>query len=185
MLIIEFKSQKEWRTWLSKNHRSSDGIWMRIYKKDSGQVTIYYPAALDEALCFGWIDGQKKSHDDKSFLQRFTPRRARSIWSKINIGHVARLTAAGKMMPAGLEQVEKAKADGRWAQAYDSPRAATVPEDFLKELRKSKKAEAFFKTLRKSQLYSITWRIQTAKKPETRARRIELIVKMLARGETF
>jgi uncharacterized protein YdeI (YjbR/CyaY-like superfamily) len=180
-----FSSSPEFRAWLDANHGSSDGFWMRIFKKGSGKTTITYAEALDQALCYGWIDGQKQPHDEHSWLQKFTPRRAKSGWSRINTQHVERLTKAGQMTRAGLEAVEAAKADGRWQAAYDSPRDATPPEDFLKALGKDKKAEAFFETLNRANIYSIVYRLQTAKKPETRDRRMKLILEMLARGEKF
>jgi uncharacterized protein YdeI (YjbR/CyaY-like superfamily) len=183
--IKAFKNAQKWRDWLKRNHSKSDGLWLQIFKKDSGEATVTYKEALDEALCFGWIDGQKKSLDAASFLQRFTPRRSRSIWSKINIGHTKRLIAEGRMEKAGQAQIDAAKEDGRWARAYDAPSTSETPADFLKELRKSKPAAAFFKTLNRANLYAINWRLQTAKKPETRAKRITDIVAMLARGEKF
>jgi uncharacterized protein YdeI (YjbR/CyaY-like superfamily) len=181
--IISFKSQKEWERWLAKNHAISDGIWMRLFKKDSGVPSVTYAEALDEALCYGWIDGQLDKYDDKSWLRKFTPRRPKSVWSKRNIGHVDRLTRAGKMRPTGLKEIEAAKADGRWRQAYDSPSAMQVPEDFLQELSKNKKAKAFFETLNKANTYAIAWRLQTAKKPETRAKRMKALIEMLKKGE--
>jgi uncharacterized protein YdeI (YjbR/CyaY-like superfamily) len=140
---------------------------------------------LDQALCYGWIDGQKKAYDEYSWLQKFTPRRAQSGWSKINTEHAERLIKNGQMQQAGLEAVEAAKADGRWQTAYDSPRNASVPEDFLKALAKNKKAKAFFETLNKANIYSIVYRLQTAKKPETREKRMQLILAMMDRGEKF
>lgn len=183
--ILEFKSQKTFETWLAKNHKKSTGLWIRHFKKNSEQSSITYAEALDVALCYGWIDGQKQSYDAESWLQKFCPRRPKSIWSKINIGHVDRLTKEGRMTPAGVEAVEKAKADGRWAQAYDSPKDMSIPEDFLKELSKHKKAEAFFNTLNKTNLFAIGFRLQTAKKPETREKRKKDILAMLAKGEKF
>ncbi|MEO6165981.1 MAG: YdeI/OmpD-associated family protein, partial [Chitinophagales bacterium] len=147
--------------------------------------TISYAEALDVALCYGWIDGQKKSHDEGAWLQMFCPRKAKSIWSKINTGHVERLINDGRMRPAGLDAVEKAKSDGRWAKAYDSPSKMTIPEDFLKALGKNKKAAAFFVTLNKTNLFSIGFRLQTAKKQETREKRMKEIIEMLAKGEKF
>ena len=181
--IISFKSPKEWASWLAKNHAKSSGIWLRLFKKDSGVATVTYAEALDEALCYGWIDGQLDKYDEKSWLRKFSPRRPQSIWSKRNIEHVNRLTECGKMKPAGLKEVEAAKADGRWGRAYDSPSAMQVPDDFLKELAKDKKAKAFFETLNKANTYAIAWRLQTAKKPETRAKRMQAILEMLKRGE--
>jgi uncharacterized protein YdeI (YjbR/CyaY-like superfamily) len=181
--MLEFPTARKFRAWLAKNHRSSGGIWLRIHKKDSDQPSIRYPEALDEALCFGWIDGQKKSHDARSFLQKFTPRRPRSLWSKRNIEHCERLIAEGRMEPAGLQQIEAAKADGRWSSAYDPPSRAAPPADLLEALARNRRARAFFGTLDRTNLYAILWRLQTAKRPETRARRIEAFVDMLASGK--
>ncbi len=144
-----------------------------------------YAEALDQALCFGWIDGQKLPLDAVSWVQKFTPRRSKSGWSKMNIGHVDRLVQGGQMMPAGLKEVEAAKADGRWAAAYDSPANATVPAEFVKELARNSRAKQFFSTLNKANLYAIAYRLQTAKRPETRLKRMKLIVEMLARGDKF
>ncbi len=183
--ILAFPSPKLWERWLAKNHAATPGVWLRFFKKDSGVVTVTYAEALDGALCHGWIDGQVRKHDEKSWLQKFTPRRPRSLWSKRNRDHVARLTASGKMRAAGRKQVEVARADGRWDCAYDSPSKMTVPEDFLKALAKNKKSLAFFKSLNKTNVYSIGWRLQTATKPETRAKRMQAILDMLARGKKF
>lgn len=171
--------------WLAVNHGKCDGIWLRLFKKDSGRATVTYAEALDQALCFGWIDGQVKSLDELSWIQKFTPRRARSGWSKRNTEHVERLTKAGLMMPAGLLAVEAAKADGRWKSAYESPKNAKPPEDFLRALGKNRKAKVFFETLNRANVYAIVYRLQTAKKPETRARRMEIILAMLAKGGKF
>jgi len=183
--IISFASLEEWESWLENNHSTSSGIWLRIYKKDSGKTTIFYPGALDGALCYGWIDGQKRPFDKNSWLQRFSPRRPKSLWSRINIGHVERLTKLGKIKLAGLAAIEAAKKDGRWHAAYDSPGKATVPKDFLDALSKNKKAKAFFDTLNKTNLYSIAWRLQTARKHETRERRMKAILQMLADEKKF
>lgn len=185
MKTLSFKSSAEFRRWLEENHASTDGIWLRIFKKDSGESSITYAEALDECLCFGWIDGQKRSHDERSWLQRITPRRAESAWSKTNTQHAERLIKSGQMTRAGLAAVEAAKADGRWQAAYASPRQAAPPDDFLKALGKDKKAQAFFETLNKANVFSIVYRLQTAKKPETRERRMKAILAMLARGEKF
>jgi uncharacterized protein YdeI (YjbR/CyaY-like superfamily) len=158
---------------------------VRIYKKDSGVPSITYAEALDQALCFGWIDGQKLPFDAASWVQKLTPRRARSRWSKLNIAHVDRLIKAGQMTPAGLEAMEAAKADGRWAAAYDSPANATVPPEFVRQLACNAKAKQFYATLNKANLYAIAYRLQTAKRPETKIRRMQLIIEMLARGEKF
>ncbi len=183
--IIEFKTAKAFETWLKNNHDNSNGFWLKIFKKESGKKTISYAEALDVALCYGWIDGQKQAHDEQAWLQKFCPRSAKSIWSKKNTEHVERLINEGRMRPAGLKAVEKAKADGRWEKAYDSPSKMTLPEDFLKELRKNKKAEATFKGLNKTNLFSIGFRLQTVKKQETREKRVKEIVEMLAKGEKF
>ena len=185
MNTLSFKSPLEFRNWLEKNNATSEGIWLRIFKKDSGEKSITYAEALDQSLCFGWIDGQKRAHDAHSWLQKFTPRRAKSGWSKVNTQHAERLVKTGQMTSAGLKAIEAARADGRWNAAYDSPRNATPPEDFLKALDKNRKAKAFFETLNKTNIYSIVYRLQTAKKPETREKRMKLILEMLARGETF
>jgi len=183
--ILTFTADKDFTSWLAKHHKVSPGIWMRLFKIKSGVPTITYAEALDVALCYGWIDGQKKTYDAESWLQKFTPRRRKSIWSKRNREHVERLEKSGMMKAAGLEEVEAAKADGRWEQAYESPSNMTVPSDFLNELAKNKKAEAFFKTLNKTNIYAIVWRLQTAKKPETRNNRMKAILEMLKKGEKF
>ena len=183
--ILAFASAAEFRKWLSRNHRQPDGIWLRIFKKGSDTASITYAEALDEALCFGWIDGQKQAHDDFSWRQKFTPRRARSGWSKINTQHAERLIRAGRMKPPGQNEVDAAKKDGRWEAAYASPRNATLPDDFLNTLSKVPKAKAFFDSLNKANRYAIAYRLQTARKPETRQRRMEMILAMLARGEAF
>lgn len=183
--IIEFKTAKSFETWLLKNHDNSNGLWLKIFKKGSGVKTVSYAEALDVALCYGWIDGQKNAFDEQAWLQKFCPRRTKSIWSKINIGHTERLINEGRMKPAGLKAIEQAKADGSWAKAYDSPSKMAIPEEFLKELSKNKKAEAFFKGLNKANLYAIGFRLQTAKKQETREKRTKEIIAMLAKGEKF
>lgn len=183
--IRSFRSSSEFRKWLAANHRQSDGIWLRILKKESGEPSVTYAEALQEALCFGWIDGQKQRHDDSSWLQRFTRRRPKSGWSKINTQHAERLMRAGRMKPAGQTEIDAAKKDGRWTAAYDSPSKAIYPEDFLAALRRDRKAKAFFESLNKANRYAIAYRLQTAKKPETKQRRMEMILAMLARGEAF
>ena len=183
--IKSFPSAPAFRDWLASHHGQTDGIWLCFFKKTSGEAFLTHSEALDEALCYGWIDGQAKAYDERSWLQRFSPRRPASSWSKINTQHAERLITAGRMTPAGLKQVEAAKADGRWNAAYDSPRNASMPEDFLKALHKNKKAKGFFTTLNKANIYSITYRLQTAKKPETRQKRLKMILGMLSRGEKF
>ena len=185
MKIMSFTTTKEFRAWLAKNHKLSEGILVRIYKKESSVETVTYAEALDQALCFGWIDGQKNAYDTKSWLQKFTPRRPKGGWSKNNTQHVERLIKSGDMTAAGLKEVKAAKEDGRWKAAYESSSTAKIPDDFLKALASNKSAEAFFKTLNKTNLYSIAYRLQTAKKPETRQKRMRDIVEKLARGEKF
>ncbi|MEL7586925.1 MAG: YdeI/OmpD-associated family protein [Prolixibacteraceae bacterium] len=181
--VISFEKAEDWRNWLEENHNQEKGIWLRIYKKGTGHPSVTRGTALDEALCYGWIDGQAKKQDNESYLQKFTPRRSRSIWSKINIEHIERLEKEGKMRPAGRKAVEAAQADGRWEKAYDSPKNMEVPEDFIAELSKDEKALAFFGTLNKTNRYAIAWRLQTAQKPETRERRKQVMLEMMARGE--
>lgn len=183
--VLSFVSAQKWEAWLARNHAKPNGIWLRFFKKGSGKKTVTYAEALDEALCYGWIDSQLKKYDEASYLQKFTPRRSKSVWSKLNIQHVERLSKAGKMKPAGLQKVEEAKKDGRWEQAYDSSGKMTVPADFLKQLAKNKKAKAFFETFNKANTYAIAWRLATAKKPETREKRMKAILAMLAKGEKF
>jgi uncharacterized protein YdeI (YjbR/CyaY-like superfamily) len=180
-----FRSSEELRAWLANEHTRATGLLLRIYKKDSGVASVTYAEALDQALCFGWIDGQKLPLDAKSWIQKFTPRRSKSGWSKRNIAHVDRLIRASQMTPAGLKEVEAARADGRWAAAYDSPANATVPPEFVEGLARNIKAKRFFSTLNRANLYAISYRLQTAKRQETRTNRIKLIIEMLARGEKF
>jgi uncharacterized protein YdeI (YjbR/CyaY-like superfamily) len=183
--IVLFADRDDFRTWLSAHHASQAGIWLRIAKAASPIQSVTYADALDVALCFGWIDGQKRRYDADSFLQKFTPRQKRSSWSKRNREHVERLIAAGEMHPAGLAAVAAAKADGRWDRAYDSPGRATVPGDFKAALEEHPEASAFFERLTGANRYAILYRIQTAVKPETRARRIAEFVAMLRRRETL
>lgn len=181
--IIPFGSQAEWRSWLEQNYTLHSGIWLQFYKKGSGIPTVTYAEALDEALCFGWIDGQMKRGDEKYYIQKFTPRRVRSMWSKRNTEHVARLEKEGKMAPSGWKAIEAAKADGRWDCAYDSPGKMTVPEDLLRELAKDQKSLAFFESLDKVNKFAIAWRLQSAKNPLIREKRMDSILEMLANGE--
>jgi uncharacterized protein YdeI (YjbR/CyaY-like superfamily) len=181
--VLLFKRPKDWATWLDKNHATSRGIWLRLAKKASGIQSATYAEALEVALCYGWIDGQKKSFDDASWLQKFTPRGPKSIWSKVNRKKAQDLIESGQMKPAGLRAVEQAQRDGRWEAAYDSPSGAAVPEDFQAELDGNADAKAFFATLNSANRYAILWRIQTAKKAETRARRIQEFIHMLERHE--
>jgi uncharacterized protein YdeI (YjbR/CyaY-like superfamily) len=183
--VIPFSSPLEWEQWLKQNHSVSKGIWLQMYKKGSGIASVYYAEALDVALCYGWIDGQLKSVDELAYMQRFTPRRPKSIWSKRNIEHITRLTKEERMKPAGLKEAEAAKNDGRWELAYDPQTSMSVPDDFLSELSKDKKALIFYESLNKANKYAIAWRIQTAKRPETREKRMKEILEMLASGEKF
>lgn len=183
--ILPFETKKKFADWLAKNHDKSSGLWLKIAKKATGISTVTYAEALDVALCYGWIDGQKNSFDEQYFLQKFTPRRPKSIWSKINVGHVERLIASGEMKPSGLKAVEAAKQDGRWAAAYSSQKVIEVPADFQSALDKNKKAKVFFEGLTGSRRYAFLFRIETAKKAETRQKRIQQFVEMLAKGETL
>jgi uncharacterized protein YdeI (YjbR/CyaY-like superfamily) len=183
--IVSFKNAKGWGNWLEKNHSKSKGVWLRFYKKNSGIPTIVYSEALEEALCYGWIDGQLKKGDEKSYFQKFTPRRTKSIWSKRNIGLVNKLEKEGRLKSSGIKEIENAKADGRWEKAYDSQSKMKFPEDFLKELSKNKKAFSFFESLNKTNKYSICWRLQTAKTEATRNKRMKAILEMMKRGEKF
>jgi uncharacterized protein YdeI (YjbR/CyaY-like superfamily) len=183
--ILVFDSPSAWESWLARHHADSPGVWLQIFKKAAGRRSVTYAQALEGALCYGWIDSQKRPKDGLSWLQKFGPRRAGSGWSRINTLGVERLVAASRMKPAGLEQVAAAKKDGRWKRAYDSPSAATIPADFLAELARDKKAQSFFAGLNRANLYAIAYRLQTAKKPETRDRRMRNILAMLARGEKF
>lgn len=179
-VIQSFSSPKEWNTWLSDNFDSNhDGVWLRIYKKNSGVKTITYDEALEEALCFGWIDSLKKTYDESSWIQKFTPRRSKSIWSKRNREKVEKLIKEKRLKPSGLKEVEAAKKDGRWEKAYDSQSNMKIPKDFLVQLKKNKKAHEFFKSLNKSNHYAIAWRLQTAKKSETREKRMNQLLEMM------
>ncbi len=178
-----FKSKADWAAWLDKNHQKSENLWLRIAKKDSGLTSVSYKEALDVALCYGWIDGQKKPENEQTWLQKFCVRSPRSVWSKINREKVLALIASGEMKAAGLAAIENAKSNGRWEAAYDSPSGANIPGDFQAALDANPKAAAFYKTLNKANTYAILWRIQTVKKAETRARKIEQFIAMLERKE--
>jgi uncharacterized protein YdeI (YjbR/CyaY-like superfamily) len=180
---LEFANARAWERWLAKEHARSNGIWLRMRKKGAPTTSVNYSDALDVALCYGWIDGQVKSLDEHSYVQRFTPRRARSRWSKLNVERIARLTTAQRMQAAGIAQVEAAKADGRWAAAYAPPSERTVPDDFLRALEKNRKAKAFFATLDRRNVYAISYQLEDAKRPETRERRIRMFIERLERGE--
>lgn len=181
--IIQFASQREWEDWLGENHAASKGVWLKIAKKDAGIDTVFYPEAVDSALCYGWIDGQKGSFDERFWLQRFTPRGRKSKWSRVNRDKATELRKQGRMKPAGLAQVELARQDGRWDAAYEPQSSATVPEDLQRELDKNPAARAFFAGLDSTNRYAILYRLQDAKKPETRARRIETYIAMLNEGK--
>lgn len=181
--VLLFASAAKLEAWLLTHHARAGGVWIKMAKKASGIASVTHDEALDMALCFGWIDGQRKGHDDAHFLQKFTPRRPRSLWSQRNIGKVERLTAEGRMRPSGLAEVEAAQKDGRWAAAYASSKNMVVPDEFLQALARNKKAEAFFATLPRSAVFAIVWRLATAKRPETRKRRFEALLAMLKKGE--
>lgn len=183
--VRSFASEAAFEKWLQTNHALSPGLWLRFFKKLAARKGLTHEGALDVALCYGWIDGQLKKFDDSSYLHRFTPRGMRSVWSKMNREHVERLTKENRMRPAGLAAVAAAKKDGRWDKAYDSQGKMTMPADFLKTLAKDKGAKAFFDTLNRANRYSIAWRLQTAKKPETRQKRMYAIITMLSRKEKF
>ena len=182
---VLFKNAKAFDAWLKKHHASADGLWLKIARQGAGEASVTYAEAVEVALCWGWIDGQKKALDDQHFLQRFTPRRARSIWSRINVDKATALIQAGRMQAPGLAQVEAAKADGRWEKAYEGARRSEVPEDLQAALDGEPKAQAFFATVNAANRYAVLWRVQTAVKAETRAKRIAQLVAMLARGETI
>jgi len=181
--VLLFASQQGWHAWLENNHNQPQGVWLKHAKKSSGKESVSYQEALEEALCYGWIDSQKQAYDSDYYLQKFTPRGSKSIWSKINVAKVESLIAMGAMQPSGLAAMNAAKQDGRWDGAYDSPSATKVPEDFQAALDKDPKAKQFFETLNKTNVYAFCWRVQTAKKPETRMARIEKFIGMLHRGE--
>ncbi|MFS8064555.1 MAG: YdeI/OmpD-associated family protein [Luteimonas sp.] len=182
-LIVSFKDQKGWEEWLSKNYARQEGAWLKLFKKGSNVVSINYAEALDVALCYGWIDGQLKKLDDISRVQRFTPRRKKSVWSQRNTEHIERLTKEGRMKPSGIAEVERAKADGRWEKAYASPANTIAPNDFIKAIDANKKAKEFWETLNKTNRYAMIWQMNDAKKPETRERKINKFVKMLEQKE--
>ena len=181
--ILPFENKKKWSDWLAKQHDKSKGVWLKLAKKNSGIPSVTYEEALDVALCYGWIDGQKGSFDEQYWLQKFTPRGPKSIWSKINTEKAERLIASGEMTLAGLEAIEAAKQDGRWEAAYASQKSISIPEDFQSALDKNKKAKAFFATLKSAERYSFLFRIQTATKAETREKRIQQSIEKLERNE--
>jgi uncharacterized protein YdeI (YjbR/CyaY-like superfamily) len=181
--IVAFASLAEWETWLDAEHARSDGVWIKFAKKGSGVPTVLYPEAVEAALCYGWIDSQMKSLDERFYIQKFTPRRTKSKWSRVNREKIEELTKQGRMKPAGLAEVELAKADGRWEAAYASPANVEVPEDLQQALDGSPKAAAFWAVLNKSNRYAIVYQLEDAKKAETRARRLNRFMEMLERGE--
>lgn len=183
--ILEFPDKAAWTDWLIANHAQSMGIWIRFAKKNSGLTSVTYDEAVDASLCFGWIDGQVRSEGERTYIQKYTPRGKRSIWSKRNVAKVATLIENDEMRPAGLSEVERAKADGRWQAAYDGPRTAETPEDLTAALAANETAKAFYETLSSKNRYALIFRLQTVKRPETRARRIEEFVEMLEKRETF
>ena len=183
LATLAFKSAKAWEAWLERNHATAPGVWITLAKKGSGIPSVTYMEAVDVGLCYGWIDSQSKSLDDRQYVQRFTPRRAKSPWSKINRAKAEEFIAQGKMRPAGMREVEEARADGRWKSAYDGQRTIKVPPDLNNMLDKNPKARKFFATLDSRNRYAVLHRIQQAKKPETRASRIEKFVTMLNDGQ--
>jgi uncharacterized protein YdeI (YjbR/CyaY-like superfamily) len=183
--VLSFASQEDWAAWLDANHATVNGLWLRLAKKASGLRSVTYSEAVEVALCYGWIDGQARGYDEQTSLQRFTPRRAKSVWSRINRDKAEALIAEGRMQPAGLAAVEAAKRDGRWDAAYHSPRNAVVPDDLQRALDDNPAASAFFATLSGQNRYAVLYRIQTARKAETRTKRIQQYVEMLARQETI
>jgi uncharacterized protein YdeI (YjbR/CyaY-like superfamily) len=183
--VKRFRSKSAWEKWLSQHHESSPGLWLELAKKDSGLVSVSYREAVEVALCYGWIDGQAASVDAKWYRQRFTPRRPRSKWSQNNCEAMERLMAEGRLAPAALREMEAAKRDGRWAAAYASPRNVVVPDDLQAELEAHPTARRFFDQLDGRNRYAILYRLQDAKKPETRQRRLKQFVRMLKAGETL
>ena len=180
-----FKDEKAWAAWLEKNHQTSAGVWMKVAKKASGVESVSYPEALEVAICYGWIDGQVRRRDEGSYLQRFTPRRPRSAWSKRNVDLAERLIAERRMQPAGNAAVDDARSDGRWQAAYAGSASIEVPDDLAAALAAEPKAAEMFALLSSQNRYAILYRLATAKRPETRSRRLTKFVAMLARGETI
>lgn len=180
---LPFASPALWEQWLSAHHDQCAGVWIKMAKKASGIASIAHDGALDVALCYGWIDGQRKTLDDSFFLQKFTPRRPKGLWSQRNVEKIAALMATGRMRPAGLAEVAAARRDGRWEAAYASPQNMTIPADFQQALAENERARATFDSLSRSDAYAIAWRLVTAKKPETRQRRFDTLLAILERGE--
>jgi uncharacterized protein YdeI (YjbR/CyaY-like superfamily) len=178
--IISFATQQDWEAWLKEHHTATRGMWLKIAKKDTGIPSLSYAEAVESALCYGWIDGQKASCDEQYWLQKFTPRGPKSMWSQVNCDKATALLASDRMQPAGRRQVELAKADGRWEAAYDSQSKISIPDDFQGELDNNQKAKEFYTTLNSVNRYAILYRIHTAKKPETRSARIKKFIEMLS-----
>lgn len=183
--VYLFETQQQFHDWLDTHHEQTTGIWVKFAKKASGKASISYDQAIEEALCYGWIDGLVNAYDDNYWLQKFIVRQPRSIWSQINVDKVEALIKRGKMQPAGQAAVETAKQNGNWDRAYAGSSAMTIPEDFQTALDQNPKAKTFFETLNKTNTYAFYWRVQTAKKPETRKARIEKFITMLSNGEKF
>ena len=183
--VRRFKTRTDFADWLEKHRKTSPALWVRIARKGSGIKSITYAEGVEVALCYGWIDAQKLPESETAWLQRFMPRRSRSIWSKVNREKALALVANGQMTQAGLVEIERAKTDGRWEAAYDSQAGASVPPDFEEALERHPKAKAFFKSISAANRYAITWRLQTAKKAETRAKRMRRFIEMLEKGETL
>ena len=181
--VVSFEAQQDLEAWLNEHHADMQGMWLKLAKKGTGITSVSYAEAVESALCYGWIDGQSASFDAQYWLQKFTPRRPKSIWSKVNRDKATALLAEGRMQPAGIRQMELAKADGRWDAAYDGQSTMTVPDDLQSELDKNQQAQDFFNTLDSRNRYAILFRIQTAKKPETRSARIQKFIEMLSKNE--
>lgn len=177
--IVEFSTANQWRQWLTANYANQAGVWLRLYKKNAGITSLTHAEALDQALCFGWIDGQAKKLDDVSWIIKFTPRREKSMWSKRNKTLVERLIQEKQMTIHGLKEIDRAKKDGRWDAAYDSPKNMTVPQDFVRLIAIDTEAHHFYKTLNKANLYAIAWRLQTARTEKTREHRFKKLVDMM------
>jgi len=181
--VILFDNQKELKEWLSKNYSQIHGIWIKIAKKNSGKTSVTYNEAIEEALCYGWIDGQINRYNDDYYIQKFTPRGPKSVWSKINVAKIENLIKENRLQPSGLQAVKVAKSNGAWDAAYDSSSTFTIPEDFQAALKENPKAKQFFETLNRANTYAIYWHLETAKRPETRQARIEKFINMLNKGE--
>lgn len=181
--ILFFENESAFASWLEKNHDKTPGVWVKLAKKIAVKKTVTYAEAVDVGLCYGWIDSLHRKFDEEYSIQKFTPRKSKSIWSKVNTEKVARLIKENKMRPPGLAEVERAKADGRWANAYEPPTTMVMPPDFLEELKKHPKALETFSSLNKTNTYAIAFRLHNAKKPETRAKRMQQFIEMLNKGE--